>query len=67
MPPLSASARCSLLAALVRAHVAEQTGVAREMLAAGSGRAVSLPAKIDYYTGLAEHIRNGGKPDDNVK
>jgi hypothetical protein len=26
-----------------------------------------LQTKIDYYTGLAEHIRNGGKPDDRVK
>ena len=26
-----------------------------------------LQTKIDYYTGLAEHIRNGGKPDDKVK
>ena len=26
-----------------------------------------LQTKIDYYTGLAEHIRNGGKPDDRTK
>ena len=46
MPPLPASIRCSLLAALVRAHVAAQTDVAREMQAAESDLAVSLPASV---------------------
>ena len=53
MPPLPASVRCALLAALVRAHVAAQTDVAREMQAAESGRAVSLPASV--------HLKNGAR------
>ena len=51
MPPLPASLRCSLLAALVRAHVAAQTDVAREMLAAGNGQGLALPGSV--------HLKNG--------
>ena len=53
---LPASARCSLLAALVRAHVAAQTDVAREMQAAESGRAVSLPTSVHLKDGTRVNV-----------
>jgi len=59
MPPLPASVRCALLAALVRAHVAAQTDVAREMQAAESGR------KFSFSTDLVQRVPHVPPPETN--